>query len=156
VRDHTSSRLLRALLILAAAALVLGLAHAGIARGGELDHYSPAVNNVRDFLLPDRGVYGALYTLDYHTDDFRNRNGNSVDSLRIAGRDLRLDVDLDLHSIIPLVIWSSGFKLLGAEYGAYAAIPKWRLSSAAKYPYEFYAVDRFRGQTATVSAAYKF
>jgi hypothetical protein len=36
------------------------------------------------------------------------------------------------------------------------AIPKWRLSFAAKYIYEYYAVDRLRGQAATLSAAYKF
>ncbi len=115
--------LLRALVILLLAAVVLGVAHGGSVAAGEIDHYVPAVNNVRDFLLPDKGVYGALYTLYYRTDDFRNRNGNSVDSVRVAGRDVRIDVDLDLFSILPLVIWSSGFKILGAEYGGYAAIP---------------------------------
>jgi hypothetical protein len=123
MRDPASSFLLRLLLTLVATALVLGLAYGGTARGGELDHYVPALNNVRDFTLPDKGVYAALYTLYYHSDEFRNRNGNSVDSVRIAGRDVGIDIDLNLYSIVPIVIWSSGFKILGAEYGAYAAIP---------------------------------
>jgi hypothetical protein len=55
MRDPASSFLLRVLLTLVATALVLGLAYGGTARGGELDHYVPALNNVRDFALPDKG-----------------------------------------------------------------------------------------------------
>jgi hypothetical protein len=90
---------------------------------GELGHYAPSVFNVRDLVMPPKGVYAALYGLYYTSDEFRDRNGNEVNSVTIGERSIDLDVDLDLYSLIPTVLWNTGFKILGADYGMYASLP---------------------------------
>lgn len=72
--------------------IVLGALVPRSAGAGELDHYVPALLNVRDFLLPPKGVYGALYGLYYHSDDFRNRKGNSVDPVSAGPLTVSVDV----------------------------------------------------------------
>jgi hypothetical protein len=90
---------------------------------GELGHYVPSLFNVRDFVMPPKGVYVALYSLYYTSDEFRDRHGNEVNSVTIRQRTLDLDVDLDLYSLAPAVLWNTGFKILGADYGMIGALP---------------------------------
>jgi hypothetical protein len=41
----------------------------------------------------------------------------------IGQRSLDLDVNLDLYSLAPVVLWNTGFKILGADYGMIGALP---------------------------------
>jgi hypothetical protein len=41
----------------------------------------------------------------------------------VGGRALALDTDLSLYSIVPSVIWNTGWSVLGAEYGVYGTLP---------------------------------
>jgi hypothetical protein len=43
---------------------------------------------------------------------------------------------------------------IGGQLGY--TVPKWRLGITAKYPYEYYAEDRCRGQVVTLSIGYQF
>ena len=45
------------------AALAACAAHAA-----EIGHYAPGVVNIRDFAMPEPGLYGVLYTYYYSTD----------------------------------------------------------------------------------------
>ena len=110
-------------------AIVLGVVLSGMAafgpRGeaGELGHYVPSLFNVRDLVMPAKGVYGALYGLHYMSDDLMDANGDEIRSVTIGRRTLSIDVDLDLYSLVPAVLWNTGFKILGADYGLIATLP---------------------------------
>jgi hypothetical protein len=90
-------------------------------------HYVGGVPNVRDFFLPPEGLHFAQYTYFYHTDSFRNRNGNPVDRLIVPPRlrppsTLPLDVSLNQVALSPTLTWAPHFTLLGARYGAYIVL----------------------------------
>ena len=57
--------------------LCAGRAHAIIG------HYTAGLPNAHDFFLPPPGLYYAQYDYFYGTDTFRDRNGNSIDSVTI-------------------------------------------------------------------------
>src|SRR5262249_44724421 len=63
-------------------------------------HYVAGVANTHDFFVPPtEGLFFAMYTYVYHTDSFRDRNGNPVDHLSVPPRfrppsTLPLDVEL--------------------------------------------------------------
>jgi hypothetical protein len=115
-------------------ALILGGSAAPLAvRAGEIGHYNGALLNVRDYAMPDPGLYGAVYNLTYTTDRLNDRHGSKVDSVAIAplggpGVTLGVDVDLDLYALVPAVLWVSEWKLLGAKLGA-AIVPTFVNSS---------------------------
>ncbi len=90
---------------------------------GQLGHYFPGAFNVRDYIMPDKGVYAAVYAIYYGSSSVRDASGNEISSVSIAGRTVTIDTELSLYSIAPSVIWNSGWKILGAEYGAYGAVP---------------------------------
>jgi len=46
-----------------------------------------------------------------------------VGSITAGGRTLTLDVDVDAYTIAPAVLWNTGFKILGAEYGLFGVVP---------------------------------
>jgi hypothetical protein len=111
-------------LVLVLGMVLLGMGAWGTSgEAGELGHYVPSLFNVRDFVMPPKGVYAALYGLYYTSDEFRDRNGNEVNSVTIRERSIELDVDLDLYSVAPAVLWNTGFKLLGADYGMFGGLP---------------------------------
>jgi len=85
-------------------------------------HYMPGVFNIRDFVVPDPGFYGALYNYFYTTNRINDSNGNQINSVNIGPRkDLTVNVDtsLDLYAVAPTFIWVSDFKILGAKYAAF-------------------------------------
>jgi hypothetical protein len=91
---------------------------------GELGHYVPGLLNIRDTILPPKGLYAAVYNYYYTADDFRDANGNKAGTVTgPGGRTVTLDVDVDAYSIAPAILWNPGFKILGAEYGVFAPIP---------------------------------
>jgi hypothetical protein len=103
--------------------LLAGLAPARGVQAGELGHYFPGGFNVRDYIMPDKGVYAAVYTIYYGSDSVRDASGDEISSVRIAGRTVNLDTELDLYSIAPAVLWNTGWSILGGEYGAYVSVP---------------------------------
>jgi hypothetical protein len=62
---------------------------------------------------PAPGLYVPFMWVKYDTDDLRNRNGDRVGT---SG-------EVDVNAALPLVMWISPFKLLGANYGVVAALP---------------------------------
>jgi hypothetical protein len=93
-----------------------------------IGHYTAGVPNTHDFFVPpDEGLFFALYTYVYHTDSFRDRNGNPVDHLIVPPRlrppsTLPLDVTLNQVALSPAILWVPHFTLLGARYGAFLSL----------------------------------
>jgi hypothetical protein len=100
------------------------IAGAGQATGGELGHYMPGVANIRDFVVPpEPGNYLALYNLLYTTDTYKNRNGDTVDTISIGPATFDVDANIDAYAIQPTFIWVSPKEVVGASYAAYIGIP---------------------------------
>lgn len=115
-------------------AAVLGLgAGAQPARAYNLSHYSamPGIAFQDDYFLPapELGrLFFAQYSSWYSTDTFRNADGNVVDQIQVTGprgetRTVDLDVDVDYGLLGPLLLWSPGWRLLGARYGGFVMVP---------------------------------
>ncbi|MGR8932980.1 MAG: SphA family protein [Gammaproteobacteria bacterium] len=104
-------------------------------------HYMPGMFNMRDFLVPEKpGMYAALYMGNYSTDKLKNKHGDTVDKATFeAKRTLgpgigpgipasvkvtaNLDASIDMYFIAPVFMWNSGYKILGADYAMYIALP---------------------------------
>jgi len=110
-----------------AAALACALAFgANVARAGEIGHFAPGVANIRDYTVPDPGVYGVLYNYWYSTDRLNDRDGNKISSVTInpgggRGVTLAVDVDVDVYAVSPTFIWVSDWNVFGAKYAAFIA-----------------------------------
>ena len=102
------------------------LVPAGKAAAGEIGHFAPGVANIRDFVVPEPGIYGVLYNYFYTTDRLNDSHGNKVESVTInsgAGSSVTLgvNVDVNLYALAPTLIWVTGIKPLGIKYGAFIA-----------------------------------
>ncbi len=53
----------------------------------QTDHYAPGAYNIRDFILPDPGLYGGVYNYGYLTDNLKDSSGNAylINSVTITG-----------------------------------------------------------------------
>lgn len=78
----------------------------------EIGHFAPGVANIRDFVVPDPGLYGAIYNYGYMSNRINDANGNTVESMS-------LDADLNVYALAPTVLWGSKVRVLGGRYGAY-------------------------------------
>lgn len=123
--------------LLWAVVLVLGLSSS--ARAFELSHYMGGMVNVDDFFIPPpeagQFIY-AQYNVYYGTDTIRDGNGDKVDKVTFTdrrGQTHTVDVDfsLDAFYLVPAFIWSPKFTILGARFGAFAALPVGNPSIAA-------------------------
>jgi hypothetical protein len=108
-------------LTLGSALLILATT-AAMARGGEIGHFAPGAYNIRDFSLPDAGVYWGIYNYGYGTTRLNDANGNQISSLTLTGRNglsttVNLDVDISGYALSPFFIWVAPKKVLGAKYG---------------------------------------
>lgn len=84
-------------------------------------------------ILPHRwGLFGGLVTYQHSFAGDNNRPTQNTlqsqpfviyNSVIIRERSLELNVDLDLYSIVPAVLWNTGFQILGADYGMIGAFP---------------------------------
>jgi hypothetical protein len=88
----------------------------------EIGHYNGALFNIRDYFVPEPGVYAALYNYFYTTDRLNDRKGNKVKSVTInpgggPGVTVGVDVDVDTYVLAPALMWVSNWKLFGAKYG---------------------------------------
>lgn len=63
-----------------AAALLL---RPGSGSAAEIGHYNGALFNIRDYFVPEPGLYAAVYNYFYTTDRLNNRKGNKVKSVTI-------------------------------------------------------------------------
>ena len=91
------------------------------ALAAEIGHFAPGVLNIRDFSVPEPGVYFAVYNYAYTTDRLNDRHGDDVDSVTVGPATLGLDVDFDMYALAPTLIWVSDWKILGAKYAAYVS-----------------------------------
>jgi hypothetical protein len=92
----------------------------------EISHFAPGVYGIRDFIMPEPGYYGALYSYKYSTERLNNASGDEIKSVTInpgpgLGVTLGVNVNVDVGVLAPTFIWASKWKLLGARYGAYIA-----------------------------------
>jgi len=100
-------------------ALVGALALAtAAAEAGEIGHYAGGFMNMRDFFVPEPGIYGAVYNYFYTTDQINDSHGNKVKNVTIAGVTLDLNVNVDMYVLAPTLIYSADVKPLGIKYGA--------------------------------------
>jgi hypothetical protein len=89
------------------------------------DHYAPGVANIRDWTVPDPGIYGALYNYGLLTTSLNDANGNPINSLTITGPHgrsvtLKVGVNLNAYALAPMLIWVPKMpKIFGARYGSF-------------------------------------
>ena len=98
--------------------LSLVLLSGGPLWAGELGHFAPALLNIRDFLVPDPGLYYIQYLTWYDTDTFRNKKGHKVDSIDVGPVTFKLETDINVFVVAPAFAWVSPWKIFGARYGA--------------------------------------
>ena len=116
-------RLIRILLLTVALWAVACSAHAA-----EIGHFNGGILNIRDYFVPEPGIYGGLYNYFYHTGRLNDRHGDEITSVTInprrgPGVTLGVDVDVNLYAFTPSVVWVSPWKILGAKYGALISLP---------------------------------
>ncbi len=90
---------------------------------GEIGHFNGGVMNIRDYVMPDPGLYTAIYNYFYTTDQLNNANGDAINSVIIKpgpGPESKLGVNVDvgLYALVPSLIWVTDVKPLGIKYGA--------------------------------------
>ncbi len=94
---------------------------------GEIGHFNPGVINIRDYVMPDPGLYVALYNYGYTTGQLNDGHGNPMKSVTLPpnrrpgrpGLALKLDVDVNLYALAPTLMWVTDLKPLRARYAAY-------------------------------------
>lgn len=76
----TTPKLLKPIrLALVAAAVTLGVnTHAG-----EIGHFNGGVMNIREYVMPDPGVYTSIYNYFYTTGQLSDSNGDAINSVTI-------------------------------------------------------------------------
>jgi hypothetical protein len=104
------------------AAMLIGGNLTNTTYAGEIGHFSPGGYNIRDFSLPDPGLYWGAYNYGYRTTRANDANGNKIGSLTLTGpgnqtTTLNLNVDISAYAFSPFVLWVSAKKVLGAKYG---------------------------------------
>lgn len=109
-----------------AAGLVLGLLAPRLA--GAVGHYAAGLPNARDFFLPPAGLYLVNYTYWYHADTFKNRDGDTVDSVTVnlpgqGRRTFRLDTDLNQVVVAPTLVWAPDWEFHGVRWASYVLQP---------------------------------
>src|SRR5262245_25180870 len=82
-------------------------------------HFAPGVANIRDYAVPQPGLYVAIYNYGYETSTLTDNSGIKINQVVIGNVPVDLNVDVKLYALSPLLIWVSDRKVLGANYGAY-------------------------------------
>ena len=73
---HKLAKTTRLAVITAAVTLVLNT------RAGEIGHFGGGVMNIRDYVMPDPGVYTAIYNYFYTTGQLNDSHGDEINRLR--------------------------------------------------------------------------
>jgi len=92
-------------------------------RAGEIGHFNGGILNIRDYIMPDSGLYGAVYNYFYTTGQLNNANGDAINSVIIRpgpgpGTKVGINVDVNLYALAPTLIWVTDIKPLGIKYGS--------------------------------------
>lgn len=106
--------------------LIAGLASATPRVAGAIGHYVPGIPNSRDYFVPPPGLYLLNYTYWYHSETFRDRNGNSIEQVTVpvpgvGPRTFNLDTTLNQVAVLPMLAWSPDWEWNGVRWGAYVA-----------------------------------
>src|SRR5262249_6591272 len=114
---HKLVKTTRVALTTAAVTLVLNT-HAG-----EIGHFNGGVMNIRHYVMPDPGVYTAIYNYFYTTGQLNDSNGNEINSVTVKpgpgpGIEQGINVDVNMYALAPTLIWVTDLKSLGMKYGA--------------------------------------
>jgi len=104
-------------------AVVFLVGPAAQSRAAELGHYAPALPAIRDFILPDPGVYYIQYNLYYTSDTLKDKDGDSIDSISVGPLEFEVEADVDSYMIVPTVVYSSDYKIFGGRYAALISQP---------------------------------
>src|SRR5262245_25439649 len=77
----------------------------------------------RDYMMPDAGVYTAIYNYFYTTGQLNDSNGDEINSVTIKpgpglGIERGINVDVNMYALAPTLIWVTDLKSLGMKYGA--------------------------------------
>jgi len=103
-------------------ATVVLVVTANAANAAEIGHYAGGLMNIRDFFVPEPGIYGVLYNYYYKTDRLNDRNGHEVDSVTIGpagGVTIGVEPDVDVYVLAPVLMWVTPYEILGARYAAF-------------------------------------
>lgn len=106
--------------------LVLFLLFAASSKVQAQAHYQPGIANIRDYSMPEPGLYLAVYNYGYLTSDLTDNNGNKVTQVLVGPpggpyAPLNVKVDVKIYALSPMLIWVSKWSFFGAHYGAYIA-----------------------------------
>ncbi|UCD58585.1 MAG: hypothetical protein JSV16_05620 [Candidatus Hydrogenedentota bacterium] len=112
MRAHATRHHINAISL--ALALLLAAASATPAHASELGHYSPAVPNVRDFIMPGPGFYHIQYLLFYTTDTLKDKNGERIRSISVGPLEFAVETEVDSFMHVPTLVYSTDFEILGA------------------------------------------
>lgn len=97
------------------------------ASAAEIGHYNGGILDIRDFFMPDPGLYGVVYNYYYNSDRLNNGNGDKINSLTVptpgGPANVGLEVNIEMFATMPAIIWVSPWHILGAKYGGYIAEP---------------------------------
>ncbi len=101
------------------------------AHAAEIGHYNGGILNIRDYFVPEPGIYGALYNYFYHTGRLNDRHGDEINTVTINPRGgpgvaLGVDVNVDLYALAPALIWVTDLKPLGVNSRPPLPMPAWK------------------------------
>ncbi len=87
----------------------------------EIGHFNGGFLNIRDYLVPEKGVYGGMYTYLYTTDRLNDGSGEEVGSIPAAprggqGLTPEVDVDVDIFVLAPTFIYATELPSLAIRY----------------------------------------
>jgi hypothetical protein len=73
-------------------------------------HYTPGLASIRDYSVPEPGLYVAIYNYDYQTSNLTDNNGNKTTQVVLGppnGPNLpvNLKVDANIYALAPLILW---------------------------------------------------
>lgn len=94
----------------------------GVAQARELGHYVPGVANIRDLAVPSKsGFYYEQYNVYYSADTYKDRNGNSVNTLSVGPSTFNVAANVEVYAITPVFLYVTESKILGGDYAFYVA-----------------------------------
>ena len=106
--------------------LLLLTVTATAASAGQIGHYAGGLMNIRDFFVPEPGFYGVMYNYYYLTGRLNDPKGHQLGSVNVnpgpgPGAELSIEPDVGVYMLAPAFIWSTDYKVLGANFAAFIA-----------------------------------
>jgi hypothetical protein len=82
-------------------------------------HFGPGVANIRDYAVPEPGVYAAVYNYGYIMSDLTDNSGNSVRQILVGNTPVNVYLDVKMYALAPMLLWVPRWNFLGGHYSAY-------------------------------------